>query len=197
MTDNIVQDNRYFCHSINYPVHRDRKCQCGIYKKDCIIDNNVKLDFVNLLSTEKNDTAVCEVMLNNKLTSSGSDSRTSRAITFNITAGRQKHSELILYHTPARRARASVDARAPQQPPAARDCPRGARDDGGLCRLPGADRLHNRDPGQLSSGGDLQTGGRWLRGAALTDVPGAREEREGERRAAAETAGDRREDEEL
>ncbi|KAF3851848.1 hypothetical protein F7725_005203 [Dissostichus mawsoni] len=67
-----------------------------------------------------------------------------------------KHSELILYHTPARRARASVDARAPQQPPAARDCPRGARDDGGLCRLPGADRLHHRDPGQLSSGGDLQ-----------------------------------------
>lgn len=70
-------------------------------------------------------------------------------------------------------------------------------DDGGLCRLPSADRLDHRDPGQFRGGGDLQTGGRWLRGAALADGAGAGQEREGERCSAAEAPRHGREDKEL
>lgn len=55
----------------------------------------------------------------------------------------------------------SVDARAPQQPCAAHICPcihretDRAGDDGGLCRLSGADRLDYGDSGQFSGGRDL------------------------------------------
>lgn len=73
----------------------------------------------------------------------------------------------------------------------------GPGDDGGLYRLSGANRLNYRDLGQLGGGGDLQAGGGWLRGAALPDGAGAREEREGEGCPAAETARRGREDAEL
>lgn len=73
----------------------------------------------------------------------------------------------------------------------------GAGHDGGLRRLPSADRLHHRDAGQLGGGRNLQTGGRRLRGAALSDGAGAGEEREGEPSPAAEAARHGREDAEL
>lgn len=73
----------------------------------------------------------------------------------------------------------------------------GPGDDGGLCWLSSANRLDYRDIGQFGGGGDLQTGGRWVRGAALPDGPGAGEEREGERCPAAESARHGREDAEL
>lgn len=73
----------------------------------------------------------------------------------------------------------------------------GAGGDGGVRRLPGANRFRYRAASQLCGGGDLQTGGRWLRSAALSDGPGATEVREGEPRPATEATRNGREDAQL
>ncbi len=150
-------------------------------------------------------------MLNNKLTSSGGDSRTSKShnIVEHINEGRlcqtvrfgqwelsachQSRIGVRICSRPCTAAAAAV-RRAHLSVHEQTDRP---GDDGGLCWLSSANRLDYRDIGQFGGGGDLQAGGRWIRGAALPDGPGAGEEREGERCPAAESARNGREDAEL
>lgn len=116
--------------------------------------------------------AACEVMLNNKLTSSGGDFRTSKLHNSLEHIGENRQCELgtkLFACQPLHISVlicGSVHVRAPQQqqPLAARICLQEQAhrpgDDGGLCWLSSANRLYYRDIGQFGGDRDLQTGGR-------------------------------------